>query len=191
MNIVRGIAAFVALLILGFIAWITGGSPGVLAAGILLLVFAGALGAAAAGIYNLPALARTILGWAIVLCLVVIVWQGVGYRWTTTVTPAREERRAEKEARKDSIAVATALATPIAECTAHPGVPCTMNAEWGQVIKSGRRPVSILFSGKTEWYLWPGIGPIPLEVFAPGMAQFAVPTGETAPIHMKTVRAPR
>ena len=88
MKVIIALGVTVVVFVLGFIAWLTGGSPVAFLAGVLLLVFIGAWGAAKAGIVTLPSIVRTILGWATMLCLIVIVWT-VGDNWW-------EAKKAEK-----------------------------------------------------------------------------------------------
>ena len=78
---------------------------------------------------------------------------------------------------------AAAPVPPTDQCTARPGVSCKMRVDWGGSIKTGGRPVSILFHEKKEWYLFSGSGPIPLSAFAPGEAEFAPP--DNTPVHVK------
>lgn len=91
------------LLILGFIVWLTGGSPAGFLAGVFLLLAAGTLGAAGAKILVLPQFPRTILGWVVTLCLGVIIWTSAENWWNTKVVPAREAKaRAEAVRRTEN-----------------------------------------------------------------------------------------
>jgi hypothetical protein len=74
---VAALALLVSALILGFIAWATGGSLPALVAGLLFLGLGAALGAASVGILPMPAPVFGMLSLAIILCLGVITWAGV------------------------------------------------------------------------------------------------------------------
>ncbi len=80
MIVVKGLVVLVSLLVLGFVAWLTGGSFPAFIATVLLLGFTGIWGAVVSGIMPMPFLARTIFGSAAVLCLVVVVGMSIG-RW--------------------------------------------------------------------------------------------------------------
>jgi|GEM_PF-5503928 len=71
-NIVIGLVVVVGLMILGFIAWITGGSLIAFIAAIGLLILGGAWAAGAAGIADYHGTVRTLAGWAAGLCAIVI-----------------------------------------------------------------------------------------------------------------------
>lgn len=80
-NIVISLGILIGILLLGIIAWFTEGSPVAFLAGVLLLGFVGALLAATVGILTLPALVRSIVGWAIVFCLIIIFWTAGATWW--------------------------------------------------------------------------------------------------------------
>lgn len=100
MRILVGLAVFAGLLVLGFIAWLTGGSFAAFFAGIFLLGFAGAFVAGMAGVVRLPSAVRTLLGGAIALCLIVIVWAGISHWWRTSIAPARATAKAVAAAKQ-------------------------------------------------------------------------------------------
>ena len=71
MGIVISLVVLIGLLLLGFIAWLTGFSSFLaIVAGVLLLVCGGLMGAKMAGIVSLPDLFLKIGGWVVALCLV-------------------------------------------------------------------------------------------------------------------------
>ena len=78
------LAAVIAAIVLGVVAWLTGGHPAAFLAAATALGLAGVLGAGSAGtppIVTLPPFVRTALGWAIALCLVVIFVIGARHWW--------------------------------------------------------------------------------------------------------------
>ncbi|MFA6353906.1 MAG: hypothetical protein WCW93_03160 [Candidatus Paceibacterota bacterium] len=93
MKIVILLAVGVAMCILGFIAWITGGSPLAFIAGILLLGCIGFWGAIVAGILTPLSLIKTIVTWAGILCLIVIVFVGVKYQYKCYKIKAKAEAK--------------------------------------------------------------------------------------------------
>ncbi len=84
MGIVISLVVLIGLLLLGFIAWLTGFSSFLaIVAGVLLLVCGGLMGAKMAGIVSLPDLFLKIGGWVVALCLVVIIWAWASHKTQT------------------------------------------------------------------------------------------------------------
>lgn len=105
-TLIIGLAGLVVLLILGFIAWLTGGSFVAFFAGIFLLGFASALLAGMAGIVTLPPPVRALIGWAVTLCLIVIGLKTIKHQWDTRVAPRRAIAKAKATARAEAQAEA-------------------------------------------------------------------------------------
>lgn len=127
--IIIGFLVLAVLLMLGFVGWVTGGSPFALAAAFFLLICTGAWGARAAGLTNIPTFVRSLVGWMAVLCLVVIGWAAVAHQWETRWKPAREAKR---QAKIERAAAATYAAS-------HPPAAA-------QVVKIGKQPTTYKFS---------------------------------------------
>src|SRR3989338_2041205 len=196
MRIVIVLVAFVALLILGFIAWITRFSLAAVVAGVFLIVFISAWGAEMAKIAPLPSPVHMLIGWASVLCLIVIVWIAGSQQWEVLKAKADigncQNEKTEKwikipagfyrgtEGRcvagtppsppASSQAPTVPPPGPINACT----TPCTMYVDWDVKIETGGRPYSVQFFGKTEFLNRSGRGDkFTLDQFTPGNANFA------------------
>ncbi|OGI90204.1 hypothetical protein A2911_02265 [Candidatus Nomurabacteria bacterium RIFCSPLOWO2_01_FULL_40_15] len=126
-SIVIVLVAIPAILLLGLMSWLAGGSFPAFVAGIFLLGFAGAWIAGMAGVANYPAIVRSVAGWAALLCFLVVGWQVGKYQWKERAKPIIESART-KEAeleriRAEARARAQAMAQERAVARAQPSLP--------------------------------------------------------------------
>jgi|GEM_PF-5704513 len=157
------------LLVLGFVAWLTGGSLPAMVAGVFLLVFGGAVLAARAKILTLPAMVQTLLGYAALLCILVIIWAALANWW------AGKKAKIVAEAEKAKITKPTQKL--LAECEVTKAVGCRLPVAYRQKITTGGQPVMVKFAGKSEWFRLSGQEDerLTLSQFNPGVAEFRLP----------------
>jgi len=180
MKIIIGLTGFVALLVLGFIAWITGGSFVAFIAGIFLLGCAGAWGATIAGILNPPPppSVRKILVWVSLLCLAVIIWAGAKNWYDSYQADKRalaNHRLCQDENEKwvkippghykasdGKCTEGSATLLPqkyLGPATVEKLVldkecttPCTARVEWGSRIEANGNPFQTKYNGCKSWF---------------------------------------
>ncbi len=166
----------VTLILLGFVAWLTGGSGYAFIAGIFLLIFIGVWSANAAGILpNIPSVVGAILGWMTILCLVVIVWA----TWNARGKPWLETKKAEAKAEEAAEKAATPQLAQVSssreallleqECL----TPCNRFVGWSYKVRTNGDPIGIKYHGCTDWFNQPGKGDFSApNCFRPGKAEF-------------------
>ncbi len=93
MKLVVLLVIVVGILILGFLAWITGGSATALFSGVLILLMAAALLADKAGILTLPSFVKRLIGLAVAICLIVITWAIISSWWEAWKAEAKATAR--------------------------------------------------------------------------------------------------
>lgn len=93
------VGVVLSILLLLTIGWFTGWSGPAIAAGILLLILFALFGAEKIGVVvNFPNIVGMLLGWAMVLCLGVVVWASIGHAWKNH----KKEARFDEKSRRDS-----------------------------------------------------------------------------------------